>query len=50
MVEAWLLADREGFAQFLGIRCNDVAANPEAVSNPKQKVIELARKSKKRGS
>ena len=47
-VEAWLLADREGFAQFLGIRCQDVPANPEAIFDPRQKVIELARKSKRK--
>lgn len=47
MVEAWLLADREGFAQFLGIRCNDVAANPEAISTRNKRSLNLPKSREK---
>lgn len=47
-VEAWLLADRERLARFLGIRISHVPPNPEAIVNPKRTVIELARRSPRR--
>lgn len=47
-VEAWLLADREGLADFLHIDVNKMPHAPEQEKDPKQKLINLARKSKKR--
>jgi hypothetical protein len=48
-VEAWLLADRERLAHFLGIQLSHVPTNPEAVDDPKRTVIELAERSRRRG-
>lgn len=47
-VEAWLLADRESFARFLGISVNRVPREPESLSDPKRVVVELARDSRHR--
>jgi hypothetical protein len=46
-VESWLLADREGFAQFLGISTVLVPAEPDQVDDPKQTLINLARRSRR---
>ena len=35
-VEAWLLADRDGLARFLGISVANFFLDPEALSDPKQ--------------
>lgn len=47
-VESWLLADREGFAQFLGISDVLVPVQPDQVADPKQTLINLARRSRRR--
>lgn len=47
-VEAWLLADRVGIAEFLHIDVHKVPQAPEAEDDPKRTLINLARKSKKR--
>lgn len=47
-VEAWLLADRERFSRFLGVRIASLPRSPEDVEDPKQLVVELARGSTKR--
>jgi len=46
--EAWVLADRDSFAQFLGIRAVLIPSDVEALPNPKETLITLARKSKRR--
>ena len=46
--ESWLLADKSGFADFLAIPLNKVPAHPDALPNPKQTILTLANKSKKR--
>jgi len=46
-VEAWLLADKMGVSEFLHIDINKVPDNPETEDDPKQTLINLARKSKK---
>ncbi len=48
-VEAWLLADRAAMARFLGVREGLIPTNPESVSDPKAAVVDLARRSQKRG-
>ncbi len=45
-VESWLLADREGIAHYLQIPSNKVPFHPEMESDPKQTLINLARKSR----
>jgi len=47
-VEAWLLADRVGFARFLGIRKELIPPNADAIQDPKQHLINLARKCRRR--
>jgi len=47
-VEAWLLADGEAFARFLGIDPSRVPALPEALPDPKQALLGLVRKSRQR--
>jgi len=47
-VEAWLLADREGISQYLQIPMNKVPLKPEMEINPKQTLINLARRAKKK--
>jgi hypothetical protein len=47
-VEAWLLADAEAIAAFLGIARNKVPANPEGLLNPQAEMVSLARKSRRR--
>ena len=46
--EAWVLADREGFASFLGITAARIPEDVEALAKPKETLIQLARASRKR--
>lgn len=47
-VEAWLLADREGIAEFLCIPVSKVPRDPEREIDPKRSLVNLARRSRKR--
>ena len=47
-VEAWLMADRQDFASFLGVRVKRIPREPERIADPKQAVVELARESARR--
>ncbi len=47
-VEAWLLADRPGIAGFLGVRVASVPCEVEDIPNPKEALINLARRSRRR--
>lgn len=47
-VEAWVLADRVGFAGFAGIPQSKVSQTPETLIDPKQTLINLVRKSRNR--
>jgi len=47
-VEAWLMADRTGIAEFLHIDVSKVPHAPETEADPKRTLINLARKSRKR--
>jgi hypothetical protein len=46
--EAWVLADRDSFANFLGIRAVTVPDDVEALPNPKATLIQLARRARKK--
>lgn len=46
--ESWLLGDRQGFAEFAAVALNKVPQNPEALRDPKQSLINLVRRSRKR--
>ncbi|MDM7911759.1 MAG: hypothetical protein QUS09_01540 [Methanotrichaceae archaeon] len=47
-VESWILADRKGFADFLRIAQTKIPNNPDGLSDPKAKLIQLARSSRRR--
>lgn len=46
-VEAWLLADRNGIANFLSVARNKVPQYPETEADPKRTLINLARRSRR---
>ncbi|MEQ1550542.1 hypothetical protein [Sphingorhabdus sp.] len=45
--EAWLLADRKGIADFLGVSPNRIPLNPESIQDPKRFLLNLARSAKR---
>lgn len=47
-VEAWLMADYDQVASFLGVSAARVPANPEGLSDPKATLLDLARASRRR--
>lgn len=47
-VESWLLSDIVGFAEFIGISEVNFPLNPEVETNPKQTLINLVKRSRKR--
>lgn len=46
--EAWLIADRRGFANYLGVSASSVERNVEDIIDPKQYIVSMARRSRKR--
>ncbi len=47
-VESWLLADRDGLANFLGISAVNIPLQPDQIADPKQSLVNLARRSRTR--
>ncbi|MEW5725537.1 MAG: hypothetical protein AB1896_20685 [Thermodesulfobacteriota bacterium] len=47
-IEAWLLADREKIADFLGVPISRIPLEPETLPDPKLTLISLARKNRKK--
>jgi hypothetical protein len=47
-VEAWLMADPESLADFLGVARSRIPANPEQLQDPKTEMVNLARHSRRR--
>jgi hypothetical protein len=47
-VEAWLLADAERLSVFLGIHPSLIPVNPDAEPDPKETLVNLARRSRRR--
>lgn len=43
-VEAWLLADREAAASYLGVPLARIPVDPERLDNPKQAFVDIARR------
>ena len=48
MMESWLLADRQACAQFLGVSATLLPPQPDAELDPKQTLVNLARRSRYR--
>jgi len=46
-IEAWLLADRRAFADWLGISVDIIPAKPECLDDPKQELMKLAKRCKR---
>jgi hypothetical protein len=42
--EAWLLADREGFAEFSGVPVHRIPSEPELLNDPKEVLINIIRR------
>lgn len=47
-IESWIMADRNGIAQWLGIALNTVPRSPETLIDPKRTMVQLASRSRKR--
>jgi hypothetical protein len=47
-VESWILADRDSLAKFLGIQRILITTNPDTLSNPKEHLINVTRRSRNR--
>jgi hypothetical protein len=45
-IEAWVMADRVSFAKFMSVALHRVPANPDAVLQPKELIVSLAKQSK----
>lgn len=46
-IESWLLADQDGIASLLGISVRHLPADPETLADPKQTLVNLARRSRR---
>lgn len=46
--EAWVLADKVGFAAFAGIPASKIPSLPESLSDPKRALVNLVRRSRNR--
>ncbi len=47
-IESWVMADRRAFAGFLSIRGESIPENPDTILRPKELIVSLARKSRRR--
>ena len=45
-VEAWLMADSETLADYLGVSCSQISNAPERLPHPKEAMVNLARRSR----
>lgn len=47
-IESWLMGDTESFASYFGVNRTLIPSEPEKLNDPKNELIQLARKSNKR--
>lgn len=47
-IESWIMADREAFAGFLGVPSHRIPLNTDAIAQPKELIVSLARKSRRK--
>lgn len=47
-MEAWLLGDRPGAAEFFGLRARSLPEAPDELADPKQQLVDLCRASRRR--
>lgn len=43
-IESWILADREGIAKFLSVKVANIPKTPDALTNAKQSMLQVAQK------
>lgn len=48
-IESWIIADREAFASFVGVPSYRIPTNTDTIFDPKEFVVNLARRSRRRG-
>ena len=48
-IESWVMADRQAFASFIGVSLVRIPMEPDSVNNPKEFVLNLARRHAKPG-
>jgi len=46
-IEAWLMADSENLAKFIGVKQSLIPKEPESIIDPKQRLLEIVKKGKK---
>ncbi len=47
-IESWLLADRERIARWLGVALVNIPEDPDSLDDPKQELVNLARRSRRK--
>lgn len=47
-IESWVLADRDGFAEFCFVAVNKITQHPETLPDPKQALLNIVRKGRNR--
>jgi hypothetical protein len=47
-IESWLMADRDAIAEFLSVPLHRVPMNPDTVLQPKELIVSMARKSRRK--
>lgn len=47
-IDAWILSDREAFSKWMNVPINKIPVNTQEIIDPKQFIINLARKSRKK--
>lgn len=47
-VEAWLLADRAGFARWASVPVSRIPVDVEAIAQPKERLVDIVRRSRRR--
>jgi hypothetical protein len=47
-IESWVMADRQGLAEFLSVSKDIIPLNPDDLPDPKAKILEIAARSRKR--
>jgi len=47
-IESWIMADRQAFADFIGVNRIKIPENPDSIENPKEFILDLVRQNGKR--
>ena len=47
-IESWIMADREAFAKFFAVPIHHIPTNTDAILQPKELIVSMARRSKRK--